>query len=161
MSFLSELTARVAALEAQLQLIEQMAKVVEVHEDTNLLDVEVRGVRINSVPYLATRAGTVGKTYWVPEVGEAGFLKCPGGEIGNAYFQTGLNYDTNPAPEMDANMAIRIFADEVKEIWNGNDDTYMLGIGGDAIRKTDRDPGKNRRRSRVRETHTHGWQRQT
>ena len=142
MSFLADLTARVADLEARLQNVLQLAKVIAVDDQTNLVDVMIRGVDLLAVPYLTMRAGTNGKTYWVPEVGELGLLLCPGGDVGNAVFLPALNYADSTAPETDANIMLRIFKETIEEKWNGNDDTYMLRIGGDATRQTDKDPAK-------------------
>ena len=139
---LAHLTQRIANLENRLQNILQIAKVMEVDAATNLLTIEIRGVPLTSVPYLTMRAGTIGKTYWVPEVDELGVLLSPGGDVGNAIFLPALNYSTAPAPEMDVNIVSRIFADTVKEDWNGNDESHLLSIGGDATRQTDKDPAK-------------------
>ena len=139
---LAHLTQRIANLESRLQNILQIAKVTEVDATTNLLTIDIRGVPLTSVPYLTMRAGTIGKTYWVPEVDELGVLLSPGGDVGNAIFLPALNYSTAPAPEMDVNIVSRILADTVKEDWNGNDESHLLSIGGDATRQTDKDPAK-------------------
>ena len=139
---LAHLTQRIANLESRIQNVLQLAKVTVVHADTNLLDLEVREVMLENVPYLTMRAGAIGQTYWVPEVDELGVLLSPGGDVGNAIFLPALNYSTAPAPEMDVNIVSRIFADTVKEDWNGNDERYLLSIGGDATRQTDKDPAK-------------------
>ena len=139
---LAHITQRIANLENRLQNILQIAKVMEVDATTNLLTIEIRGVPLTQVPYLTMRAGTIGKTYWVPEVDELGVLLSPGGDVGNAIFLPALNYSTAPAPEMDVNIVSRILADTVEEDWNGNDERHMLSIGGDATRQTDKDPAK-------------------
>ena len=139
---LAHLTQRIADLESRLQNVLQLAKVTVVHADTNLLDLEIRGVILTNVPYLTARAGTTGKSYWVPEVEELGMLLSPGGDVGNAVFLPALNFMGAPAPGTDANIMIREFAETVKEDWNGNDDRHMLSVGGDATRQTDKDPAK-------------------
>ena len=142
MSFLADLTARVADLEARLQNILQIAKVKVVHDSENLLDVEVRGVMLEKVPWLTQRAGPNGQVYWVPEFNEVGLLLSPAGDVGNSVFLPALFYDTIPAPEADQNIMRRLFTDDADEKWNFNDDEYMLRIGGDATRKTNKDPAK-------------------
>ena len=112
---LAHLTARIAALESRLQNIIQLAKVTVVDDTTNLVDVEVRGVPLTGVPFLTTRAGTMGQTYWLPEVGEVGMLLSPGGDVGNSVFLPALFYDTIPAPENDANIMRRRFTDVAEE----------------------------------------------
>ena len=139
---LAHLTQRIADLESRLQNVLQLAKVTVVHADTNLLDLEIRGVMLTNVPYLTARAGTTGKSYWVPEVEELGMLLSPGGDVGNAVFLPALNFMGAPAPGTDANIMIREFAEEVKEDWNGNDDRHLLSVGSDATRQTDKTPAK-------------------
>ena len=139
---LAHLTQRIANLESRIQNVLQLAKVAVVHADTNLLDLEVREVMLENVPYLTMRAGTNGQTYWVPEVDELGLLLSPGGDVGNAVFLPALNYMEAMAPETDENIMLRVFAEEVKEEWNGNDERYLLSIGSDATRQTDKDPAK-------------------
>ena len=138
MKTLADLTARVADLEARLQNIKQIAKVTAVHADANLVDVEVRGVALTRIPCMTHRAGEKGKTYWLPEIGELGLLQSPGGDLGNAIFQPGLNYDMIPAPESDANIMLRVLDDGVKEEWNGNNDIHLLSVGTGAERKTEK-----------------------
>ena len=142
MSFLADLTARVADLEARLQNILQIAKVKVVHDTENLLDVEVRGVMLEKVPWLTQRAGSNGQVYWVPEFNEVGLLLSPSGDVGNSVFLPALFYDTIPAPEMDQNIMWRLFTDDAYERWNFNDDEYLLRIGGNATRQTNKDPAK-------------------
>lgn len=142
MSFLADLTARVADLEARLQNILQIAKVKVVHDTENLLDVEVRGVMLEKVPWLTQRAGPNGQVYWVPEFNEVGLLLSPSGDVGNSVFLPALFYDDIPAPEADQNIMRRLFTDDAEEKWNFNDDEYLLRIGGDATRQTNKDPAK-------------------
>ena len=52
MNLLAQLTQRIADLEARLENILQIAKVIAVNEADNLLDVSVRGVQLGRVPYL-------------------------------------------------------------------------------------------------------------
>ena len=138
MKTLADLILRVADLEARLENILQLAKVLKVDDATNLLDIEIRGVELKGVPYLTWRAGENGKTYWVPEIGEVGLLLSPAGDVGNAVFLPALNYQDAEAPESDSNIMLRIFKDGVKEEWNGNDDIHLLSVGGRATRKTEK-----------------------
>lgn len=138
MNILADLTSRIADLEARLENMLQLAKVTVVDDTTNLLDLEVRGVELTAVPYLTWRAGENGKSYWVPEVGEVGMLLSPAGDVGNAVFLPALNYQDAEAPESDSNIMLRIFKDGVEEKYDGNDDSYLLGVGS-ATRKTEKD----------------------
>lgn len=132
------MTARVAALEARLENILQLAKVLNVDGAKNLIDVEVRGVELKNLPYLTWRAGRQAKTYWVPEVGEVGMLLCPAGDVGNAVFLPAMFYTESEPPETDKNVMLRIFDDDVEEKWDGNDNTHMLSIGAGTERKTEK-----------------------
>ncbi len=136
------LTARVAALESAKANMMQLAKVTEVHDATNLLNVEVRGVLLTNVPFLTMRAGTNGQTYWLPELNELGMLFSPGGDVGNAVFLPAMFYDGVPAPETDQNIMRRIFTNDADEKWDFNDDEHVLRIGGDADRQTNKNPAK-------------------
>ena len=133
-----ELELRIAHLETRLENMLQLAKVLKVDDAKNLLDVEIRDMELKGVPYLTRRAGENGKTYWVPEVGEVGLLLSPAGDVGNAVFLPSLNYKDAEAPESDSNIMLRIFRDGVEEKYDGNDDTYMLGVGR-ATRTTKKD----------------------
>lgn len=104
MNTLADHAKRIAALEAKVNNVLQEGKVIAVRADDNLLDVEVRGVPLEKVPYLTWRAGPDGKSYWVPEVGESGLLLCPDGQAGNAVFLPALNTSRNEAPESDPNI---------------------------------------------------------
>ena len=133
MNILADLSRRIAQLEAKVSNILQEAKVIKIHEDDNLLDIEVRGVKLERVPYLTWRAGANGKTYWVPEVGESGVLLCPDGQVGNAIFLPALNTKKNPAPDTDPNIFHRIFEPGVFESYDRNEDEYELNILNDPI----------------------------
>lgn len=130
----AKLTARVASLEARLETLLQLAKVLRVDDAKNLVDIEVRGEPLKGLPYLTGRAGNNGKTYWMPEVGEVGLLLCPAGDVGNALFLPAMFLDV---PETDKNVMRRIFSNGVEEKWDGNDDTHVLRVG-DTERKTEK-----------------------
>lgn len=115
---------RIASLEAKVNNLQQEAIVTAVHQDKNLVDVEVRGVTLTNVPYMTWRAGGVGKTYWTPEVDESGLLLCPDGQVGNAIFAPGLNTTTNPAPLMDTTKFQMLFGTDV-EINIGDTETEI------------------------------------
>ena len=138
----AHLTARIAALETQLQNVLQIAKVTVVDDTTNLLDLEVRGVPLTGVPFLTTRAGTMGQTYWLPEVGELGMLLSPGGDVANCVFLPAMFYDTVPAPENDANIMRRRFTNVAEEKWSHDDNRHVLQLDSNAKRQTDQEPAK-------------------
>ena len=139
MKILAEFAKRIAALEARMNNVLQEAIVTAVRADENLLDVEIRGVILEKVPYLTWRAGTDGKTYWVPEVGESGMLLCPDGYAGNAIFLPALNTTRNPAPDTDPKVMYRIWEPGRFEKYDGNTDEHLLSIGGDPTRTTNPD----------------------
>ena len=139
---LAHLTARVAALESAKANMLQLAKVKEVHDATNLLNVEVRGVLLTNVPFLTMRAGPSGQTYWLPELNELGMLLSPGGDVANAVFLPAMFYEGVPAPENDRNIMRRLFTNDADEKWDFNDDEHVLRIGEDADRKTNKNPAK-------------------
>ena len=139
---LAHLTARVAALESAKANMLQLAKVTLVDETTNLLDVEVRGVPLTGVPFITMRAGVMGQTYWLPEVGELGLLFSPGGDVGNAVFLPAMFYEGMPAPENDANIMRRRFTDVAEEKWSIDDNRHVLQLDSNAKRQTDQDPAK-------------------
>ena len=139
---LAHLTARVAALESAKANMMQLATVTVVDDTTNLLDVEVRGVPLTGVPFITMRAGAMGQTYWLPEVGELGLLFSPGGDVANAVFQPAMFYEGMPAPENDANIMRRRFTDVAEEKWDGNDNRHVLQLDSNAKRQTDQEPAK-------------------
>ena len=104
MNLLANHAQRIAALEANQANSIQQGIVVAVREADNLLDIEVKGITLEKVPYHTLRAGSDGKSYWAPEVGESGTLLCSGGQAGNAVFIPGLNTVANPAPESDVDI---------------------------------------------------------
>lgn len=142
MESLANITARLARCEAQIANLQQYAKVIAVHENDNLVDVEARGVQLTGIPYQTGRAGTEGKTFWMPEVGEVGLLMSPGGDIGNAVLFPSINYGDNPAPRDDKDIMLRQFDAEAWEEYNGDDDAHTLRISGDTEIKIERQPGK-------------------
>lgn len=142
METLANITARLAKCEAQIANLQQYAKVIAVDAENNLVDVEVRGVELKGIPIQTQRAGTDGKTFWMPEVDEVGLLLSPGGDVGNAVFFPAINYDDNPAPRDNANIMLRQFDGEAWEEYNRDDDTHLLRISGDTEIKTERTPGK-------------------
>ena len=139
MQTLADFAKRLAALEAIVNNLEQVGIVTAVHAEENLLDIEVRGVVLAKVPYMQMRAGTDGKTYWVPEVGESGIVFCPGGNVGNAIFLAGLNTEANPAPDSDPKVMHRIFEPNIFEKYDGNKNEHLLSIEGDPTRTTNPD----------------------
>ena len=139
-NFLARLTARVAILESKLNSMLRLCVVSAVNGDT--VDIELFGQTLKEIPFLTWRAGTKGKTWWVPEVGESGLLLSPNGDVGNAVFLPGLFTDANLVPSTDINKMIRQFVDGSQEEYDDNDDTYMLSIGGDAARKVEKSPAK-------------------
>ena len=139
---LAHLTARVAALESAKANMMQLAKVTLVDDTTNLVDVEVRGVPLTGVPFITMRAGAMGQTYWLPEVGELGLLFSPGGDVANAVFQPAMFYEGMPAPENDANIMRRRFTNVAEEKWDGNDNRHVLQLDSNAKRQTDQEPAK-------------------
>ena len=104
MNPLADFAQRIANLESKVSNMLQTGIVKAIRESDNLVDVEVRGVMLEKVPYLTWRAGSDGKSYWTPEVDESGMLLCPDGQAGNAVFLPALNTTANPAPESDVDI---------------------------------------------------------
>ena len=129
MNPIAALTKRVAANEAAIANLQQDGIVTAVHESENLVDVEVRGIPLEKVPYLTWRAGGDGKSYWVPEVGESGIVFCAGGQAGNARFLPGLNTTRNPAPESDPDVVILDFGDGRKITIDNTESKLERNIG--------------------------------
>ena len=129
MSVIPEILERLQRLEDRVEMLIMPATVLAVHADTNLLDVSIyEDLELHNVPYLTQRAGTNGQTYWVPEVGEAGMLLCPSGDVANARFMAAFNTTTVPAPETDPAVMLRIFKTDRQEKYDGNDDEHVLTI---------------------------------
>ena len=136
------MSERLAKCEAQIANLQQYAKVIRIHEDANLVDVVARDTELTNIPYVTGRAGSIGKTFWMPEVNEVGLLLSPGGDVGNAIFMPALNYNGRPAPRNDKDIMLRQFDPEAREEWNGDNDTHTLRISGDTEIKIERSPGK-------------------
>lgn len=132
MNLLADLTKRLAAVEAKVNNVLQMAKVKSVDAGKNLLDIEARGIVLKDVPYLTWRAGNNGKSYWVPEIGESGLLLCPDGQAGNAVFLPSLNTKSNDAPANDPDKAVRIWKEGHSETHDGTQNKLTVILGEDA-----------------------------
>ena len=89
---------RIANLESKVNNILQEGIVKKIRADENLLDIEVKGIMLEKVPYLTMRAGSEGQSYWMPEMDESGLLLCPDGQAGNAIFLPALNTESNMPP---------------------------------------------------------------
>ena len=132
---IANILERLAAVEAQQLNLLIMGTVVKLHEDKDLLDIQVGKVVLEELPYFTQRAGA-GKTYWIPSVGESGMLLVPSGDLGNATFMSGHNTKNNPALEKDKNVVVRQWKPGYEERFNGNDNTHLLSIGSNVERKT-------------------------
>ena len=139
MKVLAELTQRVAAIETAQDNMMQVGQVIGVSEDGAKVDIDVKGIKLLGIPYYTQRAGTNGKTYWVPEIGEFGMLHSPGGDVGNAIFLTGINFQDSLPPETDTNVTVRQFKDGIEERYDGNDDTIVLSVGEEVERKASKE----------------------
>ena len=125
---IANILERLAAVEAQQLNLLIMGTVVKLHEDKDLLDIQVGKVVLEELPYFTQRAGA-GKTYWMPSVGESGMLLVPSGDLGNAVFMPGHNTKNNPALEKDKNIAVRQWKRDHEERFDGNANTYERRIG--------------------------------
>ena len=135
MNPLADFAQRIANLESKVSNMLQTGIVKAIRESDNLVDVEVRGVMLEKVPYLTWRAGSDGKSYWTPEVNESGMLLCPDGQAGNAVFLPALNTSVNPAAKDDVSKIQFDFGNGVViEIDNGID---LLGDMINTVRNRD------------------------
>lgn len=111
---ISELIMRVSELEKRLANICRIAKVTAVHEDIGKLDVNFEGLPLKKIPFQTMRAGE-DQTYWLPSVGELGFLFSPSGDIANAIFVPGIYFKDFPAGDSTTQKSKRIFRDGMEE----------------------------------------------
>ena len=137
MNILADHDARISDLESKVNTLVLDAIVVKVHEDDNLVDVEVMDVELENVPYLTQRAGADGKTYWVPEVGESGLLLSPGGNIGTARFMPAVNTKDNASLEKNKNIVIRQWKSQMEEKFDGDNNRHSLTLGPNTKRETE------------------------
>ena len=132
---ISDILERLAAVEARTYNLLLWATVSAVDEKNDWLTVMAGNLELEEIPYLTQRAG-VGKTYWMPSVGERGLLLVPSGDVGNAVFMPAITTEKNPAPEKDEKVMIREFKPGFQEKFDGNDNEHMLSIGSNVTRKT-------------------------
>ena len=111
---ISELIMRVSELEKRLANVCRIARVIKVHETEAKLDITFEGLERKKVPFQTMRAGE-DQTYWLPSVGELGFLFSPSGDIANAIFVPGIYFKDFPAGDTTTQKSKRIFRDGLIE----------------------------------------------
>ena len=111
---ISDLIMRVSELEKRLANVCRIARVIKVHETEAKLDIAFEGLEIKKVPFQTMRAGQ-DQTYWLPSVGELGFLFSPSGDIANAIFVPGIYFKDFPAGDSTTQRSKRIFRDGMEE----------------------------------------------
>ena len=111
---ISELIMRVSELEKRLANVCRIARVIKVHETEAKLDISFEGLEREKVPFQTMRAGE-DQTYWLPSVGELGFLFSPSGDIANAIFVPGIYFKDFPAGDSTTQKSKRIFRDGMVE----------------------------------------------
>ena len=73
MDVISELREEVREIKRRQTEIVKLAKVTAVDVETSLLTIESEGLPQSEVPFFTSRAGE-DQTYWLPSVGELGYL---------------------------------------------------------------------------------------
>ena len=130
MDLVSELLQEVRQIKRQMSEMHRYAKVTAVDVETARLTVQSEGLPQEDVPFLTMRAGE-DQTYWLPSVGEFGFLIAPCGISANAIFLPGIFYTDYPPGDMNLNVAKRIFRDGTVEEIDTENSHYRLTIGED------------------------------
>ena len=112
---LEERDRRLSELEKKVENLLRLGQVAIVHEAEALVDVRFdNDLLIESIPFLTMRAGE-DQTYWLPSVGELGFLLAPSGDMANSVFLPGLFYSGFPAGEQSIEKHKTIYRDEMVE----------------------------------------------
>lgn len=129
---IEELRREVRQLKLQLSEMHRMAKVVAVDVETARLTVRSEGLLQKDVPFFTMRAGE-DQTYWLPSVGELGFLMAPCGVSANAIFLPGIFFVDFPAADMNRYVSKRIFRDGTVEEIDTEHSHYKLTVGAEGV----------------------------
>jgi len=125
---ITELLVRISDLEKKVENICRLGKVRKVRVDTAKVDVEFEGHVIKKIPFATMRAGT-DQTYWLPSVGELGFLFSPSGEMGNAVFQPAIFYNGVKPLENSETKHTVFYRDGTKEEIDTDAHSHKFKIG--------------------------------
>ena len=125
---ISQLQQDVRELQRQVSEIIRLAQVTEINIENSTLTCESEDLIQADIPFFTFRAGE-DQTYWLPSIGELGYLLSPSGNTGNAVFLPGIFYDTFPPADMSVTKAKRIFRDELEEEIDTEAHSWKLSTG--------------------------------
>lgn len=128
MDVIAHLERRLETVERQLSSVVRLAQVTDIDLENTLLTCKSEGLEQSGVPLFTFRAGE-DKTYWMPSVGELGYLISPSGDIGNAVFLPGIFYSNFPSPEQSLTKAIRVYRDDQIETIDTKEGSYTYENG--------------------------------
>ena len=131
---ISQLQQEVNILKRQVSEIIRLAQVTEINIENSTLTCESEGLIQADIPFFTFRAGE-DQTYWLPSVGELGYLLSPSGNTGNAVFLPGIFYDTFPAADTNPAVAKRVYRDGQTETVDTEETQYTYQIGQDGTPK--------------------------
>ena len=128
MDVISHLTKEIGLIRQQLSEMIRLATVTEVDAETARLTCESEELVQSDIPFFTLRAGE-DMTYWLPSVGELGFLISPSGMTGNAVFLAAIFFDGFPAPDTNPKVSKRIYRDEQVEVIDTDGGSYIYQNG--------------------------------
>lgn len=159
---IAEMRQEIKELRRQNSGIARLAQVTAVDPETSLLTCVSEGLEQSDVRFFAPRVGE-DQVYWLPSVGELGFLIAPSGEIGNSVFLGGIFYNDFPAVANDVTIAKRKFRGEegVEETVETSENRLTLESGesvrvidGEKIQDTHGDSSRTTDADKVEDKHT-------
>ncbi|MYF97783.1 phage baseplate assembly protein V [Candidatus Poribacteria bacterium] len=126
---IEERDRRLSELEKKVENLLRIAQVAVVHETEALVDVRFdNDLLIERIPFMTMRAGE-DQTYWLPSVGELGFLLAPSGDVGNSVFLPAIFYRRYPAKESSLELHKRFYRDGTEEEVNVGSHKHKLKVG--------------------------------
>ena len=125
---ISQLIKDVKSLKRQVSEMIRMATVTAIDIETSRLTCESEGLEQANIPFFTARAGE-DQTYWLPSIGELGFLFSPSGISANAVFLPGIFFMDYPALEQSLTIAKRTFRDELEEEIDTELHSWKLSTG--------------------------------
>lgn len=129
---IAELRQELRDVKRQLSGMHRLAKVTAVDAETARLTVEAEGIQQKNVPFFTMRAGE-DQTYWLPSVGEMGYLVAICGIEANSVFLPGIFFNGFPAGDKSLHKAKRIFRDGTVEEIDTESSHYQLSVGAEGL----------------------------
>ena len=136
MDIVAEMRQELREIRRQLSEMHRLARVTAVDHETALLTVQSENLIQKEVPFFTMRAGE-DQTYWLPSVGEMGFLIAPCGISANSIFLPGIFFKDFPPGDMNPNVSKRIFRDGTVEEIDTENHHYKLTIEEETERLAD------------------------